>query len=694
MLNIAVAGNPNCGKTCVFNNLTGARQHVGNYPGVTVELFEGFTVINGKRFHVTDLPGTYSLTAYSKDELVARNFLIDKKPDVIVNVVDASNLERNLYLTLQLIELKIPVVIALNMGDIAVKKGFVVNPSRLGAMLGVKVVETIARNNSGMEELKTACSEIISESLPPRTIHYSSEIEDCVSDLEKILSGKSFFPHVPDRWTALKMLEQDETVISCLKTSGSSEKLFPVLEKYIQKIHDLTGDDSETAIAEARCAAASGIFRDCVSISKIGKRLITEKIDSVVCNRYLGPLILVVIVYMLFTCVFKVADELQWIPLFNGEWVSPVGLFSTFFDFLSETASTYIKSDILKSMIKDGIIGGVGGVMGFVPLIFLMFVFISALEDSGYVARIAFILDRLLRAFGLQGKSVLSLIVSGGLGGGGCAVPGVMAARTLREEKDRLITILVTPMMNCGAKLPVYAMLIAAFFPDSRGQMMFLLWALSWAFSLMAALFLRKFIIAGEQTPFVMELPVYHMPAFKNLFIHAWSRTWLYIKKAGTIILGINLIFWSMMYFPHQDTVPDHAEEQLRHSFAGRTGSALEYVSKYIGFDWKINIALIGGFAAKELVIGTLGTVYSMGDDALENPEPLSAKLSASKDWSPLRAFALMVFVMLYAPCMPTVAAIRRETGAWKWAVFSVVYSTTFAFVIAFIIYNSARIFS
>lgn len=691
MFNIAVAGNPNCGKTCIFNNLTGARQHVGNYPGVTVELSEGFTTVDDERFHVTDLPGTYSLTAYSKDELVARDYLIDKKPDVIINVIDASNLERNLYLTLQLIELKIPVVIALNMIDIAAKKGFVVNPARLAAMLGVKVVETIARNNSGMEELKKACAAIASEKLSPRIVHYSQEIEDCVSGLEEILVGKKLFPNLPSRWTALKILEEDETVISYIKTSPASNELLPHLDIYKKKIFDLTGDDPETAIAEARCAAASGIFRDCVSVSKTGKRLITDKIDAVVCNRFLGPLILVAIVYLLFTCVFKVADELQWIPLFNGEWVSPVGLFSAFFDFLSETTSTYIKSDFIKSMIKDGMIGGVGGVMGFVPLIFMMFFFISALEDTGYVARIAFILDRVLRAFGLQGKSVLSLIVSGGLGGGGCAVPGVMAARTLREEKDRIITILVTPMMNCGAKLPVYAMLIAAFFPHSRGQMMFLLWALSWAFSLMASFFLRKFVIKGEQTPFVMELPVYHMPAFKNLLIHAWNRTWLYIKKAGTIILGINLIFWMLMYFPHNNASPDGSQEQLRHSFAGRTGAALECVSQYIGFDWKINVSLIGGFAAKELVLGTLGTVYSMGEDKAGDSEPLSERLAASSDWSPLRGFVLMVFVMLYAPCMPTIAAIRKETGAWKWALFSIFYSTSFAFVISFIIYNSVR---
>jgi ferrous iron transport protein B len=775
----------------MFNNLTGGTQHVGNYPGVTVEFVEGFTKIDNEKYQVIDLPGTYSLTAYSQEEVVARDFILKEKPEVIINVVDASNLERNLYLTVQLLELNVPVVIALNMTDVAEKKGLKIDPVVLGRILGVKVVETVATKNRGMDALKQACRETIEEKILPKPLSYSHELSGALLPLEKSVKESGLIEEsVPVRWVALKLLEEDEELLKQFENDSRGEKVLNALRSSHKHIMAHSGEDSVMAVVEARYGIAAGASRKATKFTESRKRLYTDKIDALVCNRFLGPFILLGVVYLLFTFVFSLSED-EWFPLFNGKWTSPVGLFELFFENLAILADANITNDALKSLVIDGMIGGVGGVMGFVPLIFFMFFFISILEDTGYIARVAFILDRVLRAFGLQGKSILAMIVSGGLGGGGCAVPGVMATRTLREEKDRLVTILVAPLMNCGAKMPVYAMLIAAFFASAQGSMMFLLWLLSWFFALGSAYCIRKWVIKGEQTPFVMELPVYHIPTFMGVMMHTWNRTWMYIKKAGTIILAINVILWLMMYFPRQDNAPferkraevsavfraeisrtsfaslfsgddleknieqisemsgllsdgnerefeklaaknkkaaefaksyvefiekkdssnkavsifadyndrldeigkEEAQSQLRGSIAGRIGTALAPVSRLAGFNWKENIALIGGFAAKEVVVGTLGTAYSMGEVDPEDSGSLSQRLTKDKDWSPLKAFAFMVFVMVYAPCFVTVAAIKRETGSWKWASFSVVYTTVLGFVAAVLIYQIGALF-
>ena len=750
MYRIAVAGNPNSGKTSLFNNLTGEFQHVGNYPGVTVEFFEGFAYFRDLKFKLIDLPGTYSLTTYSQEEVVARDYIINEKPDAIINVIDAGNFERNLYFTIQLLELNLPVVIALNMTDIAEKKGSFINALRLSSILGVRVIPTVAKKGIGMEDLKEACFETIHKHIRPKPLSYPHELENALHKLESVVAVSSEFTgHYPPRWLALKLLEDDEHILKRLDDVESRNTVAGILHDVKKHILAHSGEDSQTAVVEARYGIASGIFRAVVKLKQISGKMFTDHIDAVVCSRYLGPLILLAIVYGLFAFVFKISDELKWIPLFNGDWVSPVGLFEHFFEYMGFLAKEHIGNKLLHSLISDAFIAGVGGVMCFVPLIFFMFLFIAVLEDTGYIARVAFILDRVMRVFGLQGKSILALIISGGLGGGGCAVPGIMAARTLREEKDRLVTMLVVPLMNCGAKFPVYAVLIAAFFSHSRGLMMFILWLLSWIFALVAGFTLRKWVIKGEQTPFVMELPIYHIPTLKGVLIHTWYRTWLYIKKAGTVILGVSVILWAMMYFPRIDSsnfetarsgalreleqklvntkytslLPltekklsemqeefssfpayleyekkisavkiDEAREQLLNSFAGRLGSVFAPVSKLAGFDWRDNIALIGGFAAKEVVIGTLGTAYSLGSDD-EGQKSLSARLAADKNWSPLRAFALMVFVMVYAPCFVAVLTIKRESGSWKWALFSTLYSTTAAFIIAVLIYQLGGLF-
>ncbi|MFP4501227.1 MAG: ferrous iron transport protein B [Candidatus Hydrogenedentota bacterium] len=715
MARIAISGNPNAGKTSIFNQLTGTLQQVSNYPGVTVERKEGVVYLRGVRSAVVDLPGTYSLTAYSREEIVARNVIIDDNPDLVIDVVDAANLERNLYLLIQIMEMQVPIVVALNMADIARKRGYVIDADRLGALLGVPVIPTVGSRGEGLDALREACAQVIAgeRSAQPKPVTYGHEVNAEVDRLEQA------FAQVPElvarfnpRWVAVKALEGDEELMAQVQVRSGTH--WPRLEKTrreaVAAVESHFNDEPATIIAERRYGFAAGAVMNSVTLTGEARQDMTDRIDSIVCNRFVGPVAMVCVVAALFFTVFKLTDEWAWIPWFGG-WVSPTGWMEWLFDRLSGTiAGLEAHAPMLHSLLDDGIIGGVGGVMSFVPLIFVMFMFISALEDTGYIARVAFILDRVLQTFGLQGKSMLSMIVSGGLGAGGCAVPGVMATRTLREEKDRLVTMLVTPFMNCGAKMTVYAMLIAAFFAHHKTEMMMLLWAISWVVALCAAWVLRKFVIRGDQTPFVMELPPYHMPVVRGVLRHTTERTWLYIKKAGTVILAINIVLWAMMYFPHPPgegtaTVPATAEtdieahqtdindaERLHYSAAGRLGRTLEPLSKWAGFDWRTNIALIGGFAAKEVIVGTLGTAYSMGDMEVDGSESLPKRLQQAPDWSPLKAFVLMVFVMIYAPCFVTMAVIRRESGSWKWAIFSTVYSTAIAYVLAVLVFQGGRL--
>lgn len=695
---IAIAGNPNAGKTSIFNEITGTVQSVSNYPGVTVERKEGLKRLGDWRMTIVDLPGTYSLTPYSREERVARAFIIEERPDIVINVVDASNLERNLYLTTQIMEMQTPMIIALNMIDIAAHRGVHIDHERLSLLLGVPVVPTIGSRAKGIQDILDVCIGVLDGQIPalPREVTYGHEVDTAVEELTQYLESLPYDldSHHP-QWMAVILIEGDPEMRKVLRDCAKAE--YPVIEERIEQaaraIETHFDDDRVTIIAERRYGFAAGAIKECVTLTGEARQNMTDLIDSVVCNRILGPFIMLGVVAAMFFCVFKISDEWEWIPWFGG-WLSPTGLMVWFFDQLSTAiVPLHESAPVLHSLLNDGLIGGVGGIMSFVPLIFVMFLCISTLEDTGYVARVAFILDRVLQTFGLQGKSILAMIVSGGLGAGGCAVPGVMATRTLREDKDRLVTMLVAPFMNCGAKMPVYAMLIAAFFANSRTGMMLLLWALSWVVALASAWTLRRFVIRGEQTPFVMELPPYHVPVMRGVFQHTWERTWMYIKKAGTIILAINIVLWALMFFPRppenlSENPEELAAQELAHSFAGRLGRSIEPVSQLAGFDWRTNIALIGGFAAKEVVIGTLGTAYSMGEIDPEQSEPLSDRLRNDPEWYPLKAFALMIFVMIYAPCLVTVAVIRRESGSWKWALFATVYSTTIAFVLAALIFQ------
>lgn len=687
----AIAGNPNSGKTSIFNSLTGMNQSVANYPGVTVERKTGHACHGGREITLVDLPGTYSLTAYSLDELIARDFVIESKPDVVVNVVSAASLERNLYLTVQLMEMQRPLVIALNMSDLAKRQGIRIDTAKMSVLLGAPVIETVGNRGIGLGALLEATADTATDPAANklRPVSYGHEVETEVEKVAEVIAREErLIGRYPARWLAVKLIEGDKRVLQKVRQlAGNPAAIESASAAAVAAIESHFGESAEIIIAERRYGFAAGIVRECVHSTAESRQNITDTIDSVVCHRVFGPLLVLAVVYSLFVAIFKVADEWKW--LFGR---SPKGWIEWLFEDAAPRLVAGLEEPmpLLHSLLHDGVIGGVGGVLAFVPLIATLFAFVAILEDTGYVARVAFVLDRLLRVFGLQGKSMLAMIVGGGLGAGGCAVPAVMATRTLREEKDRLVTMLVVPLMNCGAKIPVYLMLIAAFFASHKPQIMFSLWAASWVIALGAAWVLRKTVFHGEQTPFVMELPAYHVPTLRGVLTHTGERVWQYIRKAGTVILAVNLLIWAAMSFPRLNTA--EGADQLRHSIAGRIGSAIEPLTRYAGFDARDNVALIGGFAAKEVVVGTMGIIHANDDSSARRAEGLSAKLAADPSWSQTRALALMVFVMIYSPCSATLMVIRRESGKWRWALFAMAYTTVLAFIVATAVYQIGRL--
>ncbi|ADK84631.1 ferrous iron transport protein B [Desulfarculus baarsii DSM 2075] len=697
---VALAGNPNSGKTSMFNALTGARQHVGNYPGVTVEKKWGQVRHGQQTIEVVDLPGTYSLTAYSLEEVVARNFIIQQRPDVIIDVVDAANLERNLYLAVQFMELGAPLVIALNMIDVAEARGLQIDVAKLSQLLGVPVVPTVARGGKGMKELLDAAAQVAAErkEWKPLELSYGHDVDQALAKLVENFSGQSLaWGPLSPRWVGVKLLEGDEEVIRQVGGDpGLADKLEPLRQKLADHIAKTADDDPAGVISDGRYGYIGGVYRQAVRETRARRLELSDKIDKVLTNRLIGPLFLLAVLYGVYEFVFWASE-------------APVAWLEGLIGWLGGAAEATLPDGFVRSLVVSGVIDGVGGVLGFVPLIMFMFLAIAFMEDTGYLARVAFLVDRVLRGFGLHGNSVMAMIVSGGISGG-CAVPGVMATRTLKDPKARLATILTVPMMNCGAKLPVYALLISAFFAAHQAQMMFALTLVSWSIALLAARLLRWTVLRGEAAPFVMELPPYRLPTWRGLAIHTWERTWQYIKKAGTVILGISIVMWAMMSFPGlpeeqaaqweqkvaaaasdeaKATVEqDMAQAQLAHSLAGRIGQGLDGLMSPLGFDWRTNVALVGGFAAKEVVVATLGTAYSMGEVDPEETEGLAQRLAREPGWGPLKAMALMIFVMIYAPCFVTVAVIKKEAGSWKWALFSVAYTTALAYVLALAVYR------
>jgi ferrous iron transport protein B len=743
-ITVALAGNPNAGKTTIFNALTGARQHVGNWPGVTVEKKEGTLKHKGREIHIVDLPGTYSLTAFSLEEIIARNFIVDSRPDLVINVVDASNLERNLYLSVQLLEMGCKLVLVLNMIDVARGRGIIIDETLFSNLIGVPVVTTNGKKGVGMDSLVDAIISQVEEPQSPEDFTrftYGVEVEDELYKIQGLLYTNSFSSAtVNTRWVSAKLLEGDTEIIKKIDSLDHRAKVMEQVDKSRSHLTNIFGDSPEIVLADARYGFISGAIKQTVQVERTDRVNLSESIDKVLTNRLLGPLILLAVLYSVYIFTFNGSAPL-------------VKYFDSFFSWLGDSVSTILPEGLLKSLIVSGMIKGVGGVLGFTPLIAFMFFAIAILEDTGYMARIAFMLDRVLRGFGLHGASMLALMVAGGIAGG-CAVPGIMATRTMKEPKERLVTILVAPLMNCGAKLPVYALLIGAFFPGNRAAIMFLLTLISWMMVLLAGRAIRSTVLSGPSAPFVLELPPYRVPTFQGLLIHTWERTWMYLKKAGTVILAVSIIIWVLMTFPglsteqkaffeeKQDNLTSHFlndpavssvlknqqdlksfedsqfaegkdtqqiatpltlkyaqykedklglenEEQskkLRGTVAGRVGAGLVWVFKPIGFDWKTNVALLGGFAAKEVVVSTLGTAYSMGAVEREQYPTLSEQLKHEPGWNPLMAFTLIMFVMLYAPCVVTLVVIKRETGKWRWMLFAMVYTTVLAYFVAFIV--------
>lgn len=708
---MALMGNPNSGKTTLFNNLTGARQHVGNYPGITVEKREGRLKIEELDITVVDLPGTYSLTAYTQDELVARNFLIEKNPDAVVAVLDATNLERSLYLVLQILELGTPVIVALNMMDEVRRKGVSIDTGRLSKLLGTPILEMVARTGEGRENLLQEARTAMLDRRPARRelrISYGHDLDETLDAMQELIESSNFLDgRYPSRWLGLKYLENDAEVLALGESfTDVHSRLLELTGTLAEHCRKTLNTEPECLIADYRYGFITGLLKDGVVTrpSTQARFDITDKLDMVLTNRLAGPFLMFAIIYLMFELTFTLGEV-------------PMGWVEALFGWLSETATAILPEGLLSSLIVSGIIDGVGGVLGFTPLIMIMFFFLSFLEDSGYMARMAYMLDRVFRIFGLHGCSVMPFIISGGIPGG-CAVPGVMAARTLRSPKEKIATVLTAPFLSCGAKVPVFLLLAAAFFPGAGASALFWITLGGWVMALLSARILRSTVIKGEATPFVMELPPYRMPTLKGMCLHTWERVWQYIKKAGTVILAISILLWAAMTFPGPSeeqtarfaneraaaqamtwesdaameealAVIDNAEAQdaLRSSLAGRIGTALEPVSKPAGFDWRTNIALLGGFAAKEVIVSSLGTAYSLGEVDPEESTGLSEKLRTDPAWNMWVAVSLIAFVLLYAPCFVTVAVIGREIG-WKWAVFSVGFNTILAYGVSVSIYQ------
>ncbi len=688
---IALAGNPNSGKSSLFNAMTGAHQHVGNYPGVTIEKKEGESRYEHHRFRIVDLPGIYSMTSYSQEEVIARRFIVEDRPSVVVNVIDASNLERNLYLTIQLLEMGANVVVALNMMDEVKRSGVALDTETISKRLGCPVIETVAHKGVGIKKLYEAILEVHARGKSDTEIIYLDELGKEIEKISAKMQHLDKIPYLPT-FAAIKLLESDIEVMARFRRLPDTEALFRQVELSRKRLSGLYGYPPEVLIGDRRYGFASGLVKE-VTIRKatVDRISMTEKIDSVVTNRLIGLPLFLGVMYLIFWLTFTLgAPPMEWIDsgfsmlgkFVNSNW--PTGRFL-----------------LLKSLIVDGIIGGVGGVIIFLPNIILLFMGISFLEETGYMARIAFIVDRIMHKIGLHGRSFIPLLI-----GFGCTVPAIMATRTIKSRQTRMTTIMILPLMSCGARLPIYLMIIPAFFPSEwQTPMLWTMYLIGIALAFIISRFLRKVIFTGEAEPFVMELPPYRLPTMKSVMIHMWQKSWLYLKKAGTVILGISMLMWVLLTFPQKphfdiDSQANrtgltsmqleeiHRQEALDYSFAGRIGRFAEPVLKPMGFDWKIGTSFIGAFAAKEVFVATMGVVYAIGD---VDQHTDSLRRILKRKYDPLIGFCIMLFALIATPCSATLAIARKEMNSWFWAVMQWVGLTTLGYIVTTIVYQVGR---
>lgn len=707
-INVALVGNPNCGKTSLFNIASGAHEHVGNYSGVTVDAKEGFFDFQGYHFRIVDLPGTYSLSAYTPEELYVRKHIIEETPDVIINVADSSNLERNFYLTTQLIDMNVRMVIALNMYEELESSGNKLDYIKLSQLIGVPMIPTVCRRGEGIDQLfhviigiyeggdfLSQKGEIRSEILEdlrdwhktyvpdhefgshkeeedarPRGymrhihINHGPELERSIEEVKKAISQNEDIRHkYSTRFLSIKLLENDKEIENFISTLPNGKEIIAIRNKETLRIRKVMNEDSEQAITDAKYGFITGALKETFTDNHLEKEQTTRVIDSIVTHRIWGYPIFFLFLYIMFEGTFVLGDY----PMQGIEWLV---------DQLGNLIRNNMAEGPLKDLLIDGIIGGVGGVIVFLPNILILYFFISILEDSGYMARAAFIMDKIMHRMGLHGKSFIPLIM-----GFGCNVPAIMATRTIEDRKSRLITMLVNPLMSCSARLPIYLVMIGAFFPNCASFMLLCIYTAGILLAVIMARIFSKFLVKGEDSPFVMELPPYRMPTSKSIMRHTWEKGAQYLKKMGGIIMIASIIIWFLGYYPQHDAYESVAEQQ-KNSYIGQIGKAIEPVIKPLGFDWKLGIGLISGVGAKELVVSTLGVLYTNEGD-VEN-----VNLSNRIPITPLVALAYMLFVLIYFPCIATFAAIKQESGSWKWAIFTAGYTTGLAWLIAFTVFQ------
>ena len=688
-INIALVGNPNCGKTSLFNIASGAHEHVGNYSGVTVDAKKGFFEYKGYHFNIYDLPGTYSLSAYSPEELYVRRYLKDETPDVLVNVVVASNLERNLYLTTELIDMDYRMVIALNMFDELEQSGGKIDYKYLGNMIGVPIVPTVSRSGKGVNQLFDTVIDVYegrNESVRHVHVNLGNVIENGITPLKNLLKQdptctREFSP----RYLAIKTLEGDAEVKKILEGADSYPELMKLRDQEVKEIEATLNEDIESAIANEKYGFISGALAETYTPGDKEEARSTRIIDSFVTNKLFGFPIFILIMWLMFEATFSLGAY-------------PMGWIEDLVAWLSGLVSTYMPAGPLKDLLIDGVLGGVGGVIVFLPNILILYLFISFMEDSGYMARAAFIMDKIMHKIGLHGKSFIPLVM-----GFGCNVPAIMATRTIESRSSRLITILIDPFISCSARIPIYILLVGTFFPRYASLVFVGLYVLGIVVAVVTAKLMRRFLFKVDETPFVMELPPYRMPTAKATIRHMWSKAEQYLRKMGGVILVASVIIWFLSYFPRpaesyeRELTPHEQMEQQSNSYLGKIGQALTPLVEPLGFNWKVTTSLLSGTAAKELVVSTLGVLYSENDS--DETLTLSQRISqpnpatGTPDFTPLVALTFMVFVLLYIPCIASVVAVIKESGSWKWGAFTVIYNTCVAWIVAFIVYQIGSLF-